>query len=932
MKASQLHTLMMRSRLLTQALCILTLFVIFGVQANAQNCTSFADILNVPPSLGNSASLNGFLPFKGTPATEYGPSAWNYNISGAAADPNSAAIIQNIMGEGTNVDLYPNFGPDTGIPYVVVDTSVQPSIDMNGPAAGPPGPTASQSDDVVEPAPLSAPIEGGQPDCLDWPEQEYNFGNTHMLVVDRAQCFLYETNLTSRCNGVFTVGGQTLWDLQYGEVRPYGWASTDTAGLPVFPGLVKYDEACALYADGACQVPGIIRHAFRFTLDASLGDSNGGYFVFPAGHAKATNGVYTTGPNDGLPILNEMGMRLRLNPSTDISGYSPINQAILTAMMNYGLILADNGDNMYVSGATDARWDATDLANLEQLTAADFEVIQMSPEDACVASGTPAACATGLGAANTDIADGYVGMDANSAPYTVADVVAGTYAGGLGPEGTSESGDTPLTGDSEPADGPTGVTPGPPPTINSMTVNYEFLGFIPISYPCADPGIYEFVPILPGTAITLDFNITSTIPNFYSYIDNYGPVRVDGSGDGSVTFTPDAGQAYTLYSMNAYGMAESASCNLPLLGSTLPVPVLSPASGTYSTIINVQITEPGYPGAAIYYTTDGTTPTYPTTGTTQLYTGPITITNAPPPGEQINAIAVDTSLFVTPSGVGSALYVVNGQAATPVISPPSGTYNLPQTVTITDTTNPIDINQDHDATYIYYTTDGTAPGGNWYGVPTGNSHVCAVGPYGSGPCTFNLVGGITTVKAVADAVGYTQSLVATATYDVPITFTVAVNPTILIINPENDNTGSTVVTVTSLNGYSGTVNLKCSGLPAGDACVFNPPSVSVTPSTAGSSTLTINAGLNAHNNSFPLLPGGTALAVALCFFGFRKRRRLQMIVLLAASAIGLSLFTGCGSFFTTPEAVIVTITGTDSSGSPSANAPLTLVQLLRVLN
>jgi len=182
------------------------------------------------------------------------------------------------------------------------------------------------------------------------------------------------------------------------------------------------------------------------------------------------------------------------------------------------------------------------------------------------------------------------------------------------------------------------------------------------------------------------------------------------------------------------------------------------------------------------------------------------------------------------------------------------------------------------------------------------------------------------VNAVVDGVGYTESPVATAVYNVPLTFTVTVGSSTLVINPAG-NAGAVGVTVTSQNGYSGTVNLTCSGLPPGDACVFVPSSVSVTPSTNGISVLTISAGLNSKNNSFPLLPGGATLAVALCFFGFRKRRRLQLIVLLAASVIGLSLFTGCGTPGSVPNSVSVVITGTDSSGAPVVNGNLQLIQM-----
>ena len=947
MDASRLRTLM-KSRLLPQALCFLSLFLIFGVQANAQSCQELAGS-SKPIALGNVASLNGFLPFSGNPN-----SIWNQNISAAPVDPNSANILATITNGGEPAKLHPDFGPDYGIPYVVVDSTTQPFINMNGPTAGPPNSNASQSDDVVEPAPPTALIEGAQPDCLDWPASEYYFGDTHMLVVDRAQCWIYETYLTTRCNGVYSVSGQSIFDMYYGEQRPWGWTSSDAAGDSVFAGLLKYDE---VYNAAHNSQP--ISHAVRFTVENTKGDRNGGAFVLPATHASAWR---PQGDNEAV-----MGMRIRLKASTNISSFSAENQSIFTALKNYGAILADNGSNMFISGTTDSRWNTDDLGNWHgggsidcavatgtegcYITAADFDVLQMSPET----DNSP----------DTDPGETYSYMDSASAPYTVEDTILGKTAkgdtitgqlvgtsiiGGLGPEGAVSLGyncyndggegtvdtgtvDTGCVNTDYSTD-----TAGPPPTINSFGAYISVNGTPTGIDLCGST-------VDPGTPILFTYNVTSSVPvipgmgNGYNYIDNAGPVRISNlpaTGDGEYLFTaPTATQSYTLYSMNADGMTISNPCILYVAKSVLPVPVLTPSAGTYSTVINVTISAPGYPRATIYYTTDGTVPTIPyptsTNSSTQwIYTAPITITSAS--GEQIKAIAVDSadpSMFGSvPSGVASAVYVVNSQAATPVISPVSGTYttdNAPLTVTITDTAVPIDVIQDGDTAVIYYTTDGSTPGGDAYGDTTGTSIACG------NPCTANIPAGTITVNAVADAVGYSESQVATVTYKETISyFTVAVAPTALAIDPSG-KPGTVSVTVTSLGGYTGTVNLSCSGLPLGDACLFNPAVVTVTASAAGVSALTIRAGQNAslHHGSFPLLPGVATLAVALCFFGFKKRRRLQLIVLLAASVIGLSLFTGCSTTvsMSEPVTVKVTITGTDSNGLATVNSNLTLTQM-----
>jgi len=296
-------------------------------------------------SLGNNASLNGFIPFPST-------TAWNTNIASAPVDPNSAAIVAAAGFAGNH--LHPDFGSESyyGIPYVVVDSTMTPAV-----------PIAvidysSESDVVVAPYPISAPIEGAPADCSGWPDAYW--GDAHVLVLDRAKCMLYETFNTNRCGGLWNSSSETIWDMTNYESRPYGWTSADAAGLSIFPGLVRYDEVLA----------GAIHHAIRFTLPHTKNDANDGYFVNPATHAAGTD----------WGVSNIMGMRIRLNASFDISGFSAVNQVILTAMKQYGLILADNGSYFFFQGASDPRWNDDDLSNLESVGSENFEVVQMTPE------------------------------------------------------------------------------------------------------------------------------------------------------------------------------------------------------------------------------------------------------------------------------------------------------------------------------------------------------------------------------------------------------------------------------------------------------------------------------------------------------------------------------------------------------------------------
>ena len=292
-------------------------------------------------SLGNEASLNGFVPF---PAT----AAWNTDISAAPLDANNASIVAGVDfgGEHLHHDWSSFAGGNYGMPYVVVDSGSTALVPINV------GAYAVESDVANAPFPITAPIEGSPADCSDSSDQ-------HVLVLDRNRCMLYETYNTIRCNGAWASDSETIWDMQNFEQRPWGWTSGDAAGLAIFPGLVRYDEVAA----------GAINHAIRFTLQNTRSDNNGGYFVEPASHAAGTSSS----------SLNVMGMRIRLKASFDISGYSAANQVILTAMKKYGMILADNGGNFFFQGVVDSRWDDNDLINLDSIQSSNFEVVQMTP-------------------------------------------------------------------------------------------------------------------------------------------------------------------------------------------------------------------------------------------------------------------------------------------------------------------------------------------------------------------------------------------------------------------------------------------------------------------------------------------------------------------------------------------------------------------------
>jgi len=205
----------------------------------------------------------------------------------------------------------------------------------------------SESDPGPYPVPRNAPIEGG-------PKSS---GNRHVLVIDRDRWKLYELYKAYPTNNGLSwdARGGAVFDLKSNALRPDGWTSADAAGLPIFPGLVRYDE---VYEQRE------IRHALRFTVPRTRRA-----YVYPARH-------YASSETD--PNLPPMGMRVRLKASFDISRYSPPIQVILRALKKYGMFVADNGGGWFLSGAPDMRWSDDVLGMLKTVKGSDFEVVRMA--------------------------------------------------------------------------------------------------------------------------------------------------------------------------------------------------------------------------------------------------------------------------------------------------------------------------------------------------------------------------------------------------------------------------------------------------------------------------------------------------------------------------------------------------------------------------
>lgn len=266
---------------------------------------------------------------------------WNMDISAQPVDPNSTTLINSCGGSTRKV--HPDFGTvwdgaPNGIPYILVSgtqAKVPVSFDYD-----------DESDPGPYPVPANAPIEGGA----------NGTGDRHVIVIDTTAWKLYEMFDAHPLNGgtSWHAGSGATWDLSSNALRPAGWTSADAAGLPIFAGLVRYDEAVTR---------GAINHALRFTCPATRKA-----YVSPARHwaSSQTSASY-------MP----MGARVRLKANVDISTYPPEVRVILTALKTYGMFLADNGSGFYISGAPDSRWSDDNLATLGRLTAANFELVRM---------------------------------------------------------------------------------------------------------------------------------------------------------------------------------------------------------------------------------------------------------------------------------------------------------------------------------------------------------------------------------------------------------------------------------------------------------------------------------------------------------------------------------------------------------------------------
>jgi hypothetical protein len=300
------------------------------VLAATTTTLTYSEIIStdVPPPSDTGAMIGNCPMF---PADNF----WNRRVDDLPVHPQSDAWIDSIgRDEGFHMDFGSGKwdGGAIGIPFNVVngDSLEKFTLEFYYP---------DESDSGLYPIPLDPMIEYGS--------------DHHILIVDSDSCTLYEIYDAAEEAGLWSGGSGAIWDLNTNVLRPVGWTSADAAGLPILPGLARYDELISAQ----------IEHALRFTAE------NTNRYIWPARHLTS---------DDDAPDIPPMGARFRLKATFDISEYPELLQPLLRAMKTYGIVLADNGSNWYISGVPDERWDNDMLHLLDALTGDDFEAVDTS--------------------------------------------------------------------------------------------------------------------------------------------------------------------------------------------------------------------------------------------------------------------------------------------------------------------------------------------------------------------------------------------------------------------------------------------------------------------------------------------------------------------------------------------------------------------------
>jgi hypothetical protein len=710
-------------------------------------------------SVGPNGALNGFVPSPND--------AWHQDITNSPIAANSATII-TAAADLNSSNLHPDFGSivggDYGIPYVVVDSSQTPSV------AVPILKYPAESDITLFPVPSPLPVEGSPGMCPT------DGNDRHALIIDRNKCVAYELWQAADCTSGWTASDSAVWDFTETEQRPYSYTSADAAGLSVFEGLIRYDEIVA----------GSINHAIRFTAKFTKDDANDGYFTAPATHAAGT--LWGTD--------NIMGMRIRLKASFDISGFSSTNQIILKAMKQYGMILADNGSNMFFQGTPDARWSDTDLDALKTVSAADFDVIQMGPVyDSATAPKGAVPVITSFTASATTVSSGtsvILTPTVTGASYSYIDNAGFTR----GPITVTPTATTTYTLTSRNAYGTTSraltvtVTGGTAPTLQFAALSTQTFGAAPlaVSSTSNSTGAITY-SVVSGPATISGSTVTLT---------GAGTVMLQASQAAAGTYT--AGSAQTSFVVNP-GSPALAFVAIPskTVGAA-PFAVSTTTKSSGSIAYSVVSGPATISGNTVTLTGAGTVTLQANEAAAGNYTTAVATTTA-----TVQA-AVDYSLSALPS----SLSVSRGANATTTIK----------------------------VTAINSFTGSVSLAAS--GLPAGvTASFSPASTTSSSTLTLTASSTATVGAATITITGTSGALVHTTT--VALTVATTATPDYALsalpssISIPVSASGSSTIAVADLNGFSGVVSLKISTLPTGVSAVFSPAT------TSGSSTLTFTA-------------------------------------------------------------------------------------------
>lgn len=521
-----------------------------GFGAERQGSSSPVPDAPLPPG-PVVATIGGALP---PPLPLFPPTNWwNLDVTNAPVDPSSANFINFI---GASQPLHPDFGGEVspgsvqiyGFPYIITDSS-EPRLAVNFVYS-------DQSDGVnhnsnqsfpfypIPPESITQPhwIEEGDPGDVDLRSSN----DRHMLIVDATHNFLYELYNVFYDGTTWQAGSGAFFDMNTNHRRPDTWTSADAAGLAMLPGLVRYDEVY--------QMSDPIKHAFRMTSR----DSNG--YVYPASHAAGTN-----------PSALPMGARLRLKASVDISGFDPYVQRIFQAMKTYGLIMADNGSDMYISGTFDTRWN-NDILNpaFGSLSAGDFDVVQLGycNHPTAVAAGSATVCSgasavlSGSGGTSCSWSPPATGLsDSNSCSPTASPTSTTTYTLTVADDAGCAS-------------------------VNVPTVTVTVAG----TGAPAVPVVSAPASVAPS-ASAVTASVSNPTANLYTWSVSGGTIT---SGQGTAQITFDAGSAGTTVHLEVVETAAAGCDSSPGLANTqadfLDVPPSNPFHDFVDTIARDGVT------------------------------------------------------------------------------------------------------------------------------------------------------------------------------------------------------------------------------------------------------------------------------------------------------------------------------------------------------